>query len=867
MKPCPVMLLLLALFSPGVWADTPSESPREGFWAPDGPVEAVAVADGVLYLGGSFTHLGLDTGPFVVLDENTSMPRVPAARANGRVFAVEPDGFGGWIIGGSFDSVGGEPHRYVARILADGSISDWDPFVGFEVECILVDGSTVYLAGSFIEVNGVERRRAAAVDLDTGALLPWNPGANGTVFTLAKLGDTVYLGGQFTEVGGETRSAIAAVDEETGALLPWNPNATPASVWDIEPTSDAIYVGGNFDSIGGENRNRLAALHPESGSALPFDPNPDSTVLALAADGASLFAGGLFTEIGGVPRSRIAEIEVATGLATAWNPEASGGDSPSIERIIVENQQVYVCGAFTSIGGAARKHVAVLDPSTGLAAPFSTDFEGTDSTAVHDMAVTESEIAVGGRFETVAAQPRDHLAAIDLETGSLLQWDPGADSSVRKLFISGTTLYVGGSFTRIGETNRRFVAAFDVATGELTDFDARITTHTGYVAALERAGSTLLLGGDFQNFEGGVRINLAAVDADIGSLNPWDMDASHPVLALHVDEASGTLFAGGLFTRVTENSVSRDYLAAFDAGTGELRPFAPGMSRAVRSLETSGGTLYVGGDFESIDGSPRGHLAAFDIATGALTDWDPTLAGGNSSRTALGIDVHRSQVFVAGEFEFVNGQHRPFVAAIDPVSGATAAWQPAPNRAAWSIDAAGDVLAVGGEFLEVGAEPRPYLAVLDFQALTADPLSFEVVVGTLIDGDVTDLHESDDSNIHTRSGFGQSFIDLHHMEMVVHAVTAANAPTTLDISIESRIDQPAGSAQLRLRNWNTNEFELVGQYAIENSETTELVEDIDAAPYVSGTGQIDLSIKHIVFVPFLAFTFDSYIDHVQMTVE
>jgi len=59
----------------------------------------------------------------------------------------------------------------------------------------------------------------------------------------------------------------------------------------------------------------------------------------------------------------------------------------------------------------------------------------------------------------------------------------------------------------------------------------------------------------------------------------------------------------------------------------------------------------------------------------------------------------------------------------------------------------------------------------------------------------------------------------------------------------------------------------VGQYAIENSETTELVEDIDAAPYVSGTGQIDLSIKHIVFVPFLAFTFDSYIDHVQMTVE
>ena len=72
--------------------------------------------------------------------------------------------------------------------------------------------------------------------------------------------------------------------------------------------------------------------------------------------------------------------------------------------------------------------------------------------------------------------------------------------------------------------------------------------------------------------------------------------------------------------------------------------------------------------------------------------------------------------------------------------------------------------------------------------------SVEVTEGVILDGDVTDLLFSDDSYLHTRSGFGKTFVDLHNMEMVVSAVTAETTPTSIDLSIyrsSRRLTRPA----------------------------------------------------------------------------
>jgi len=144
---------------------------------------------------------------------------------------------------------------------------------------------------------------------------------------------------------------------------------------------------------------------------------------------------------------------------------------------------------------------------------------------------------------------------------------------------------------------------------------------------------------------------------------------------------------------------------------------------------------------------------------------------------------------------------------------------------------------------------------------------FDIVIGSLLDGDLASITESDDDYLHTRSGFGETFVDLHNLTLDIHASTTVDSPSTLDVAIESRIDEPTGSARVSLRNWSTGAFETVGTYSIGTTEEVVVIEDIDASQYVSGDGSIDLRLRHVVFVPFIAFTFESFIDEVGIAVE
>ncbi|MBK7946393.1 MAG: delta-60 repeat domain-containing protein [Flavobacteriales bacterium] len=57
--------------------------------------------------------------------------------ADSTVRCVLPDGSGGWIIGGAFSTVDGQPRQHLARILSDGSLAPWSPAVNGEVRLLL----------------------------------------------------------------------------------------------------------------------------------------------------------------------------------------------------------------------------------------------------------------------------------------------------------------------------------------------------------------------------------------------------------------------------------------------------------------------------------------------------------------------------------------------------------------------------------------------------------------------------------------------------------------------------------------------------------------------------------------------------------
>jgi hypothetical protein len=207
---------------------------------------------------------------------------------------------------------------------------------------------------------------------------------------------------------------------------------------------------------------------------------------------------------------------------------------------------------------------------------------------------------------------------------------------------SGNTVYVGGKFRALrrcptgvscpnGTIQTVNVGAFDATTGEgLSSFTVNVGGDGATVFALAVLDGKLYIGGKFTSVNGEPRLNLAAVDATTGALDPFapqiGVDTSDYVRGMIAHQ--GRLYIAGLFTTV--NGLTRPRLAAFSSA-GALDPdWRPKVSGAARAFVPScdGSKMIVGGTFAKAGGSgsayqPRKTLAIFDASTGALDPWTP----------------------------------------------------------------------------------------------------------------------------------------------------------------------------------------------------------------------------------------------------
>lgn len=192
-------------------------------WNPgtDGWVRSILLANGALYVGGGFANvagqprarlakIGL-TGSGV-LDSTWN----PGATGSD-VVALELDSGGGILVGGFFDTLGGQPRVFLGRVAATGSGAvdvAWNPQVDSLVWSLAATANgDVYVGGSFSAIDGQPRVGIAKLTA-SGVLDPaWNPGANLLVQAIAPAADgsRVDIGGYFSEVGGQFRRLVAAL--------------------------------------------------------------------------------------------------------------------------------------------------------------------------------------------------------------------------------------------------------------------------------------------------------------------------------------------------------------------------------------------------------------------------------------------------------------------------------------------------------------------------------------------------------------------------------------------------------------------------------------------------------------------------------
>jgi hypothetical protein len=227
---------------------------------------------------------------------------------------------------------------------------------------------------------------------------------------------------------------------------------------------------------------------------------------------------------------------------------------------------------------------------------------------------------------------------------------------------------------------------------------------------------TVFFGGDFSQLRSpdGKRSiainNLAAVDT---SGDPVRLPAEHrfngTIFSLVTDGT--TVYAGGAFSTVDGKAAA--HIARFSATTGVRLPFMSGVNGAVYALSLGGPALYVGGKFSTVQGVATGNLAALRAEGGGIyPHWVPmaTLlanapAPNDPSHNNIpirSIAATPTRIYIAGDFDLINGVARPAVAALTTGSGELDTSFAPPVSVINNSFQGMDVVPVGGLFAQPG---------------------------------------------------------------------------------------------------------------------------------------------------------------------
>jgi hypothetical protein len=690
------------------------------FWVTDGPVYSMCAdtSNNNLFIAGAFTHMGPNIPYITFVDSSVGLPFNYIPNPNGSVTSVSSDGNGGWFVAGSFTHIGKYDRTNLAHIDRYGNVLPWNPLLTApfttSVTAILYYNSRVYFAGNFQDVNGQLRMNLASVDAVTGTTTTsWNPGSNTSivVYTLKGHGTGIYVGGTFSQICGQSRSGFAVVDT-LGNLLTPNTTVPNGYVLEIEFCGNNAIIMGRFTTFSGQSRQQIALLNTNTLSLNPLSLTFDANVNAIASNGQKFYVGGTFNQVSSQNRRKFAEIDTLTGL-TNWSAGLDSllyASSDHINSICTSGSRLYFVGAFNSVFTQARNCVGALDLNSGTVLAFNPLF-GL-STMLNGIYVSGLNVSITGDFCTMGNQmvPRMSLACIDLHTGLPKSWNPAVNGQVFGIALNDSLLYVGGGFTTVNSVARHNIASIGKTTGLLTSWDP---SANGYVNTVAASDSTVYVGGNFTTISSQSRSYLCSYNTSTGLLNPWNPAPDYYVNIICPSDSQ--VYVGGQFANI--GTQARTGLASLLKSSGNATSWNPNPNGYIYAISIIGKKVLFGGSFPDVNGTPISGLALVSKSTGSLDPWRPGLYSLFSSIEVNSMATIGNRFYVGGDFTTIGTQNRRGFAAFDTMATFATTWNPyldVTNSNPTSIAVVRNKVFLGGSWLN-GTNRRLY-----FQALSPD---------------------------------------------------------------------------------------------------------------------------------------------------
>ncbi|UOQ54076.1 T9SS type A sorting domain-containing protein [Hymenobacter cellulosivorans] len=419
--------------------------------------------DGKIVVGGTFTDFNRQGIASLVRLTSTGAidPTFYTANINttvGPVFTLAQQPDGKLLVGGSFLQLGGQPAKYIARLLPDGTYDNsFQPGTGPNsvVRALYLESSGgILITGSFTQVNGVSRGRVARLSA-TGSLdasFATGAGVNATTSALALLPTgQILLAGGFTQHDGANYSGLVRLNATTGqAEAAFGPIIEARGTLSqlLPLPSGQMLVSGNFTQLNGQAvagaANSVRRLNPDGSLDGNFTALATGTLHAVQVD------GSFYVTSGTTLRRYLAD----GTLDNTFTAQAFSSFSSVQGVVALPNGQVFVHGQFNSYGSR-----------TGLSGLIRLNADGTpDNTFVPASAPTDR------RVQQVLTQPSGKLVVVSdvvntfITTVTRLNADGSADNS----FSVGSAAGSGASYQVVMQPDGKLLVS-----GPFTSFNGQ----------------------------------------------------------------------------------------------------------------------------------------------------------------------------------------------------------------------------------------------------------------------------------------------------------------------------------------------------------------------------------------------------------
>ncbi|TGL21737.1 hypothetical protein EHQ46_07750 [Leptospira yanagawae] len=684
------------------------------YWITDSQVTSIHIAHNRIYIGGTFQHVGPNTGSAAVIDSSTqklvSKNLCPYLEVDGSVYSSLDDGSGGFYIGGIFTTVQGFSIENLAHILPNCKVDpSFKPTPDGNVRAIVKKDNDLYIGGVFNQVGSVSRPYVAKINASTGELdTSWVPGlTNGAVWALALYNDRLYVGGEFSSLAGAARQSFGAINIADASVNSFILNTGGSEkVLTLFLKNNSLFVGGDFTTFGGSARGALAEIDVLNETLMPWNPNISGGgfLYDIYATDTQIYVGGSFSTIGGNARNNVAAFTIGNTTSNSWNPNLDG----VVDAIYEMNGVVYMGGFFSSIGGREQSYVGAVDAISGA---FFEAFTPVTQNPIFTFHKIGNNLLMGGSFRLFEGRKRLNAASFDITTGMVTDWDPKPDSFPSLIRSDEQYVYLVGSFNTLYDgVSRPYFAQTKKDTGEPTDF--YLDFNSAILNDLMITNDTLIAAGSFSEIEGITKPNLAAYSFSNNEVLNWSPNPNSTVYGMRMFASNlfavgsfvsiGGITTGGVakfnpllqidsnFTCTNDatlmydltvsgnsmivagdfslfNTESRSQTALIEANNcGNLGPTYT-IDNGVYNMDSNENAFFLSGPFTTVNGLTRTNVVKIDKETSSVSDWNVKVDVG--SGTADRIILHQDKVFISGGFQKINGRLRTGFAVLNQNSG------------------------------------------------------------------------------------------------------------------------------------------------------------------------------------------------------